>query len=343
VLGKTPFDFIVPEQVQEMRAAYERIMRSKTPIHGLESRIVCKNGGECVVETNAVPAFDSAHRLLGYRGISRDITGRRQAEEEARLQEQQLIQADKMTSLGLLVSGVAHEINNPNHFILGNAQSLQGLWEGAVPVLERYYQEHGDFRMGGLNFSKARQFLPDLIRGIQEGAGRIKVIVQELRDYARQEPTYLKEKVNMNGVVESATILMSNMIKKRTNHFSVYYDEALPEVLGNFQRLEQVVINLIQNGCEALDNPENGLTVRTEYDPQKALISVSVEDEGCGIAPEHLSHVTDPFFTTKRDSGGTGLGLSVSSGIVKEHGGTLRFVSTLGQGTISIIELPCPE
>ncbi len=132
----------------------------------------------------------------------------------------------------------------------------------------------------------------------------------------------------------------SKRIKKSTRGFAVVYDKSIPKLKGNHQKLEQVVINLIQNSCQALSNRNESIRIRAVYEERESLVCIVVEDEARGIPEEHLKRLTDPFFTTKRDQGGTGLGLSVSSGIAEEHGGTLRFVSEPGKGTTAIVQLP---
>jgi polar amino acid transport system substrate-binding protein len=130
------------------------------------------------------------------------------------------------------------------------------------------------------------------------------------------------------------------MIKKSTNHFSIEYGKNLPLLKGNFQRLEQVMINLVQNACQALPDAQKGIFITIQFDRKASNIVISVRDEGMGISPEALLNITDPFFTTKHDSGGVGLGLSISSKIVEEHGGTLNFKSEIGAGTTAEITLP---
>jgi len=117
----------------------------------------------------------------------------------------------------------------------------------------------------------------------------------------------------------------------------------LPSLRGNFQRFEQVIINLIQNACQALPNAQRGIFLSTSYDEKKQVIVVSLRDEGMGIPAEVLPHIAEPFFTTKHDFGGLGLGLSISARIVKEHGGTLNFTSEQGKGTTAEIALPVPQ
>lgn len=274
--------------------------------------------------------------------IIRDVTERKRAEEEARLQQQQLIQADKMVSLGVLISGVAHEINNPNSIAMLNAAMLRNAWESVRPILEKYHGEHGDFLVAGLEYSEMREQIPRLFSELEESARRIRNIVQDLKDYARQDTTRRLTPLDINGVVRTAIRLNANKIKNATHHFSTTLAPALPPVQGNRQRLEQVLINLIQNSCEALPSPAGSITIASRHDAAQQEVIISVQDTGVGIPPEHLHRITDPFFTTKRSSGGTGLGLSVSAGIVKEHGGRLSFTSAPGQGTVATVAFPAP-
>jgi PAS domain S-box-containing protein len=275
--------------------------------------------------------------------IVRDISERKKSEERVRKQQQQLLHADKMISLGLLVSGVAHEINNPNSIALLNLSMLARAWESVKPILDEYYEDNGDFTVAGLEYTEMRQQLPRLCSELEESAVRIKQIVMDLKDYARQESSGAMTEVDINEVVRSAIRLTTNVIHKSTNHFTVHYGEDLPPIRGNRQRLIQVVINLVQNSCEALQNQSDAISVQTSYNDENDGVEIVVSDTGSGIAEDVINKVTDPFFTTKRTIGGTGLGLSVSAGIVKEHHGLMSFFSTPGQGTRVVIVLPALE
>jgi signal transduction histidine kinase len=134
--------------------------------------------------------------------------------------------------------------------------------------------------------------------------------------------------------------LTSTEIRRSTCQFSSSYAGDLAPVSGISMRLEQVLVNLIINACQALPDKSCGLAVATRYDATDGMNIVEVRDQGKGIEEKHLKHLTDPFFTTRRESGGTGLGLSVSARIVKEHGGELSFASTPGQGAVVTLRLP---
>jgi signal transduction histidine kinase len=275
--------------------------------------------------------------MVWSRMLQKEVASRT---EELRLRQQQLIQADKMASLGVLVSGIAHEINNPTGLILFNLPVLRRAYQAAEVGLEDRFRQEGDFMIGGMRYSQLRQETPRLLQEMQEGAKRIKRIVEDLKDFARRDSSTLKEAVDLNSVVRAAIRLVDNSIKKATSNLQVDCGFWLPAFRGNHQRIEQVVVNLLLNACQALPDPQKMIRVSTAHDAVRGEVILSVEDEGVGIPAEHLAHLADPFFTTKRDVGGTGLGLSVSSGIVKEHQGRVEFRSTVGAGTTVTVTFP---
>nr|MBF0221902.1 PAS domain S-box protein [Desulfobulbaceae bacterium] len=272
--------------------------------------------------------------------IVRDISERKQSEKEAELRRQQLVQADKMRSLGLLVSGVAHEINNPNSIAMLNAPMLTKAWQDVSPILEQYYRENGEFIVAGLDYSEMRLQIPQLFSELIDSGKRIKNIVKDLKDYARKDKPTAAELLDINKIIETAIRLTHNLVKKSTSAFHVELCPQCPQFYGNKQRLEQVIINLIQNSCEALTDSQQAIRVTSSFEKNSATIIISVDDEGVGMPKETITQLTDPFFTTKRNSGGTGLGLSVSAGIIKEHGGTLVFTSSPETGTTAEVRLP---
>ncbi len=272
--------------------------------------------------------------------LQADIKARKKAEKEAEQRRQQLIEADKMVSLGILVAGVAHEINNPNNFITMNAPILHRAWEDFLPILEAHYQEHGDFPVAGIPFSEMREHIPELFSGILDGSERIRKIVFNLRDYARQGISDMDQEIDLNTALRAVLVLLASPLKKATDHLTVVYGEGLPTALGNFQRTEQVIINLLQNAYQSLASPDKHLTVSTGQDTKNGTVFIEITDQGCGISPKNRKRILDPFFTTKRDGGGSGLGLSISAGIMEEHGGRLEFHSQPGKGTIARAVFP---
>ncbi|MBI5632200.1 MAG: PAS domain S-box protein [Nitrospirae bacterium] len=270
----------------------------------------------------------------------RNITERLRLEEEAKLLQAKLIQTNKMTSLGMLVSGIAHEINNPNHIIMVNAQMVSDAWKDAAEVLSDYYRGHGDFPLGGVPFSEMRYIVPQLLAAMSEGSGRINNMVDNLKDFSKQGRAALGNAVDINKVIAASAALLNNQIQKFTDFFQLREGIDLPPAKGNKQQLEQVVINLIMNALQSLRQRSEAVIVSTLFDEEADAILITVRDEGIGIPQEVLKHITEPFYTTRIDEGGTGLGLSISFSIIKDHQGSLTFLSEPGKGTTATISLP---
>lgn len=303
-----------------------------------EGRHVTDDGKRLLVTTKVRRVTFHSKALLYCR--FRDTTDQLRLEQETKLMESKLIHANKMTSLGTLVSSVAHDINNPNNFIMLNSSLLEEAWADVVRVLEDYTTERGEVKLAGLPFADMKDAVSRLISGVMEGSRRINSIVDSLKGFSQPSKKTSKESVNANAVVRMAASILSSHIKKHTNRFSLDLDETIPDVTGNSQQLEQVVINLVLNALQALPDKERGVRVITRFAENERTVVVRVEDEGTGIGPEVLAHIREPFFTTKLDSGGTGLGVYISHSILKGHSGSLDFESRADKGTAAIITLP---
>ena len=186
--------------------------------------------------------------------------------------------------------------------------------------------------------------IPSLLECASDAALRIKQIVKDMGDFSRQDGREKDVELDVNEIVAVSIRLVENSLKKATDFFSVDLADSIPVIMGIKGRLEQVVVNLLLNASQALTDRNQEICISTCYDKEKDVVIFSVKDGGCGI-PEHIqSQILEPFVTTRREQGGTGLGLSVSSRIVKEHRGRIRFESVAGQGTTFWVELPvCRE
>ncbi len=292
------------------------------------------------VRSRSFPVKDSKGNVYRIAGVVADITDYKTAAKNEQLHQQQLIQADKMTSLGILVSGIAHEINNPNNMIMLNCDVLEKAWKEIVPVLDEYYHHNQDFTLRGLEYAEIRGELEGMTRGISQGSERIRNIVHNLKAFIRQDTGRMDSLVDVKAVIESSIYIVGNLIKKSTDNFHMDCAQGLPGVRGNPQQLEQVIINLLTNACQALRGRDQGILVTAQHNDNTGNMEVRIKDEGCGIPRGNLKRVLEPFFTTKRDEGGTGLGLSVSYGIINAHNGSLEFESKPGMGTTAVITLP---
>ena len=334
LVGEILYDH-VPLGIAKARKAFiTGALESRTSLRFEE-----KHSGRWVENVvTAMPALAGASPLVLF--ISRDISPQKKFEEKARQCERQLGRAARMISLGTLVSGVAHEINNPANFIKMNSTILNDAWKSALPILDDYCRENGDVDVGGLPYSEMRRSVPVLFEGVNEGIQRIEAIISSLKNFGNPDISESWEELSINSVVEGAISLLDHFTKRHTENFHAELGEGLPKIVGNPQKLEQVVINLLQNACQALPEKGRAVTLSTAFDgPGEALV-LKVSDEGAGISPGAISRIMDPFYTSRRSSGGTGLGLSIVLKIVKEHGGDITFSSVPGEGTDCKVVLP---
>ena len=305
----------------------------------LELSFILEDGSSLPVEATFA-VMETPRESRSFLLTARDISDKKKAEAEERLRQEQLMQADKMVALGTLVAGVAHEINNPISSVMLNLQVYERFWEATKPILDEYDRKYNDFEVRGMTYPQLRDRMPKLLHFSREGVARVRRIVGDLKEFSRQHPSDRQEAVNLNEVVRTSVGLLSSLIGKATNSFEVSCEENLPTLLGNSQRIEQVVINLIMNGCQALTDPSQPLAVSTHYLEESEEVILEVRDGGAGMTSEVLERIKDPFFTTKRECSGTGLGLAISDTIVRSHGGWLHFKSQVGTGTTATIRLP---
>jgi signal transduction histidine kinase len=258
---------------------------------------------------------------------------------ELRRKESQLIQANKMTALGVLVSSVAHEINNPNQVVLTNSNLVATAWADVADVLDGSGDDAIPNTVAGLPYTEMRETVPRLIRDAEESARRIDAIVGDLKSFARPSGL-VTEFFQLNDVVQRVMRLLAHFIRKRTDAFRVQLDDALPLLRGNPQQVEQVAVNLVMNALESLPSRHAGVTVTTSQDVKAREVVLAVRDEGVGMPREHVARLGEAFFTTKSATGGTGLGIAIASSLVKLNRGHLSFISQSGRGTCATLRLP---
>jgi PAS domain S-box-containing protein len=274
--------------------------------------------------------------------VLRDISERRRSEEEDRRYQQRIIQTDKLTTLGILAGAVAHDISNPNQVILADSRILNRAWVQIRPTVDRQIAGNDQFLIAGFQPRELLESVGNWLGDIEVNSEKIDAIVKGLKSYIRNEPQVMSS-VDLSAVVRSAVQLMSYHIRRATSSFLVSLGDRLPPIRGNAQQLEQVVINLILNACQALPDRDRAVEVGTTSDGAGGTVSLWVRDEGCGISEEDLLRITEPMFTTKRESGGIGLGLYITDSIVKEHRGSLHFASVPGRGTEVTVTFPVEE
>lgn len=270
----------------------------------------------------------------------RDITEKLRLRDERNELQAKLLHTNKMTAIGTLASGIAHEINNPNNYIMSNAQFLNDTWQDLQAILEKHADEYGTFSLGGLPYQEALESIPILLAGISEGARRIRNIVTNLKDFARQEECTENRCVDVNQAINAALVILSNKIQKHTDHFFCTLRPDLPHIMGKFQKIEQVIINLVLNALQSLPGRQLGIYLSTSYNAAQKRVLIKIRDQGVGIPEDIKCRIMDPFFTTRHKTGGTGLGLSICYVIINDHKGTIDFKSEVGKGTTVTLSLP---
>ncbi|MCK9409983.1 MAG: ATP-binding protein [Bacteriovoracaceae bacterium] len=309
----------------------------------VEHRIIHQDGTTRWIKNKIVITKNDTGQPVSYDGLINDITALKRAETAAAHRSRQLRQAEKMASLGTLVAGIAHEVNNPNNFLMLNALLFTKMWKDALPILDEYSQTNGEFCLAGIPYSECKDKIAQSLDGIVKGSERISTITKRLTEYAKLDSDSLNETVDINSVIEMSVAITGTLIKQSTSNFTMNLATFLPRIRGNAQQLEQVVVNLITNACQSLQDTFSEIKITTAYDAERNRIRISIEDHGIGIKESDINFIMDPFFTTKRNSGGTGLGLSVSYAIVKNHNGMLTFKSEEHKGTTARILLPVPR
>jgi PAS domain S-box-containing protein len=385
VLGKTPFDFMSPDEVSRAIDMMSNRVALRRPLTNIENKNLHQDGRFVVLETSGVPFFDKAGNFKGYRGIDRDITKRKQTEEaikqsKAQLQQQaaqleqtlrqlrstqaQLIQTEKMSSLGQLVAGIAHEINNPVNFIYGNINHARRYTNDLLKSIELYQdicpQPSAEIEreIESLDLEFIAEDFPRLLDSMEVGTRRIREIVGSLRNFSRFDEATLKE-VDIHQGIDSTLMLLHSRLTQSLLPAAIqvvkeYGDLPLVECYPG--HLNQVFMNLLTNAIDALDEAQSRRNFLDHQDNPSTIwihtetcqesspnpqIVIRIADNGIGMAQEVLMRAFDPFFTTKPVGSGTGLGLAISYQIIVElHKGQLECNSSPGAGTELIVKIP---
>jgi PAS domain S-box-containing protein len=321
-------NFLAEEGLSLARGIRRKLFLSETVEQPYEQRLIRRDGAEKIVKltTNLIREDD---RLRGFQNIARDVTKEKEmqgklsaayrelSESHQRLKEsqEQLIQAEKLTSLGQLAASIAHEVNNPLSGVLAYTQLLAKKIGGdSIPK---------EVALGYLSKMEA-----ELTRSTK--------LIRSLLDFARQSPPEFRQ-LNLNDVVSRAFDLAAHSAELQHVQVIKELDPSLPNLMADFDQLYQVCTNLFLNAIQAM--PQGGkLTIRTSVNDGQ--LKIEVQDTGCGISPENMRKLFTPFFTTKHEVKGVGLGLAISYGIIQRHHGRIEVQSKKGEGTTFTICLP---
>ena len=257
----------------------------------------------------------------------RDIT-------EQRRIENQLIQSEKLASLGVLVSSIAHEINNPNSFVTFNLPILKEYIDALLPFVDKFAAGHPDLELFNMPYSEFRADMIKLIQNVDRGAKRISTFVSNLREFSQHQGKKPKKWVDLNTVIQKVLSICGGNIKKTVTSFELSIPDNFPAVYSDPHVLEQVLFNILMNAAQAVDKEKSWVMLNATFGKSmREHIIIEISDNGCGMDAETKRHIFDPFFTTKPPTEGTGLGLYVTHNLIQSIGGYIEVDSEPGRGS----------
>ena len=323
---------LLPREITERRMAYvDEILRTKEP-----------QNYETVNEEKTIhhyiyPVFDSRGEVTRLAELSFDVTKRKHM-------ERQLIQSEKLAAIGFLVSGVAHEINNPNNFITFNIPILRDYLNELAPIIDGYAETHPDFEPIGMAYPEFREDLFKILDNIEHGSHRINATVSELRDFSRKKGEITNIPVDIKDVIGKVVSLSRGKIRRMVKTLGVSVPEDMPRVHTDPETIEHIVINLLINAAQASDKQDSWVDINARMgDSWKKSFVIEVKDNGSGMDNETRMKIFDPFFTTKPQREGTGLGLSLCHNLASSLGGRMEVESEPGKGSTFRLLLPGRE
>jgi PAS domain S-box-containing protein len=332
-------DGFPPESLMtELIKHYQKAKQTLKPVRFENILLLMTDGSQRHYQGAMVPSAENSI-FSGLICTINDCTEHKFLAEVEKNLQTRLIQANKANALSTLVSGIAHEVNNPNNSIALGGELLTKYWERIFALLDEIGDNPALDSQTSEDMADIRSTGARIIKGIGESARRIAGVINNLREYGGRKTDNSKE-LDINRLVSVCLSILHHHINKHTSRFRFEPAEQLIMVPGNSQQLMQVMINLIMNALQSLPNTECEVLVSTALAPDLKSVKISIMDSGRGIPADEITRIFEPFYTTRLANGGTGLGLAISQMIINEHGGTLDISSIPGAGTTALITLP---
>ncbi|WP_426141816.1 ATP-binding protein [Pseudomonas sp. DWP3-1-2] len=338
------------DELLDRLQGHDRLLILKKPFDNIEVQQLANTlTNKWVMAERASVQMDLLENLVERRTAELTQTSEalRREIDERKLLESQLVQSEKLASLGQLAAGVAHEINNPIGFISSNLGTLEGYFGKLKEMLDAYRLAEQAMQSGSTEQQLAAlreqveldylmEDIPVLIKESKEGIGRAGKIVKDLKAFSRVESSEQWQWADLHEGIDSTLNIAANELKYKADVVKEYGE--LPKIECLPSQINQVIMNLVVNAAQAMGEQRGKIILRSGVQGEQVWLEVT--DNGSGIAPQSLQRIFDPFFTTKPVGQGTGLGLSLSYGIVNKHGGQITVCSEVGVGTTFKVTLP---
>ncbi len=260
---------------------------------------------------------------------------------DEKMLQRQMVQTEKLAALGFLVSGVAHEINNPNSFISFNIPILKEYLNEIMSIIDDYAEEHENLELFGMTYPEFRKDVFKLMDNIENGSRRINIAVSNLRGISRTKEKTKMDWIDVKELIEKSVSICRSKINRMVKSFEVDIPEGLPEIYTDSETIETVVINLLINAAQAIDKEDSWIRLNvTLDDSSQNYLIIEVSDNGCGLDEKIKNNIFDPFFTTKPPGEGTGLGLTLCHNSIEKLGGRIGVDSVPDKGSTFRVTLP---
>jgi len=250
---------------------------------------------------------------------------------------------DQITVLNTLISGIAHEINNPNNIISLSTDLVRDIWGEVFDYIENNTMDSSDIFIHGQDIGSLSLNVKNLLDNILSSSDRINRTISAMREFVRIDSTEKITECDIIPIVKSSLMLCDDIISKSTSDFIVQYDQDIPHVMAYLRLVQQAIVNVVNNACEALTERSQKIILSVRYQRKTDSVLIIITDEGQGIASDILNQIYNPFFTTKRNRGNLGLGLSVTQTIMIKNRGSISIESKHGFGTIVVLRFPAVQ
>jgi PAS domain S-box-containing protein len=351
MLNRTAADYYGLSEYKDIldSKCHQMLRASAAPCEGCEIPAAVSSGKSMMFERKGFMDPDRLEHIFIYpvkekAGAGEDLLLRISDITEQKMFEKQLIQSEKMAALGVLVSSVAHEINNPNSFISFNIPILRDYLKEVMPIVDTYAGEHPDLEICHMAYPEFRMDISNLLDNIEHGSGRISAFVASLKEFSQVKDKVKEEWIDLNSVIDKVLSICRVQLKKKVKSFVLNIPKVPFRIWSDPYVLEQILINLLINAAQAADKPDSRVELSLEIcDSWLEHTILEVRDNGAGMDEKTMQHIFEPFNTTKSRTGGTGLGLYISHGLVQSLRGRIGVESEPGKGSTFQVILPDKE